>query len=226
MNAASAFVEGLGSLSLAADTFNPWRDACPLRDTGSDPAAARRARLARFLEVDDVRLVLIGEAPGHRGARLTGIPFTSEFLLCAGRIPRVGVSPRLSRARTPFREQSATIVWSVLEELGIAERAVTWNCHALHPCSVDNPLINRTPTATEITSSKDVLEAFLALFPNVPVVAIGKTAKSALAALDVDAPYVRHPANGGKPLFTAHLKAVAKEPKICQHGRVWSTTGY
>ncbi|HMC71031.1 MAG TPA: hypothetical protein VKJ07_17875, partial [Mycobacteriales bacterium] len=39
----------------------------------------RRARLAAYLEARfDAPLLLVGEAAGYRGARVSGIPFTSE----------------------------------------------------------------------------------------------------------------------------------------------------
>ena len=41
--------------------------------------ALLRERLVRYLEERaDAPLLLVGEAPGYRGARVSGIPFTSE----------------------------------------------------------------------------------------------------------------------------------------------------
>ena len=42
-------------------------------------ASLRRRRLRRYLEPRaETRLLLVGEAAGYRGARVSGIPFTSE----------------------------------------------------------------------------------------------------------------------------------------------------
>jgi uracil-DNA glycosylase len=39
----------------------------------------RRARLSAYLEAHaSAEIVLVGEAAGYRGARISGIPFTSE----------------------------------------------------------------------------------------------------------------------------------------------------
>jgi len=63
--------------TLAAATFgaasNFYRDGA-----GAD---VRRARLRAYLESrGDAPLLLVGEAPGYRGARVSGVPFTSERL--------------------------------------------------------------------------------------------------------------------------------------------------
>ena len=78
----------------------------------------RRERLAAYLEArSDASILLVGEAPGYRGARVSGIPFTSERQL-------TGVGPA---------EATATIVQRVLAELGLAERVLLWNVVPTHP---------------------------------------------------------------------------------------------
>jgi hypothetical protein len=61
--------------------FNPWgdhdeRDATPRRRA----PAVRRANMAAYIEARraHARVVLLGEAPSHRGCRFTGIAFCSE----------------------------------------------------------------------------------------------------------------------------------------------------
>jgi large subunit ribosomal protein L13 len=69
-------------------------------------AAVRRDRLAAYLEARvEAPILLVGEAPGYRGARISGLPFTSERQL-------TGAGPA---------EATATIVQRVLAELGLAE---------------------------------------------------------------------------------------------------------
>src|SRR5687768_11863179 len=66
--------------------FNPWRafderDLAPRRATPK----LRRENLEAYLTArrHSARIVLVGEAPSHRGARFTGIPFCSEVELRA-----------------------------------------------------------------------------------------------------------------------------------------------
>ncbi|HXO19680.1 MAG TPA: hypothetical protein VOA87_07115, partial [Thermoanaerobaculia bacterium] len=67
-----------GPRGTAAGVANPYRDSAPDLDL---PAAARRRRanLEAYLDlVGSPRWVLLGEAPGFRGGRFSGIAFTSE----------------------------------------------------------------------------------------------------------------------------------------------------
>ncbi|PWC05590.1 hypothetical protein DCE94_04840 [Agromyces badenianii] len=73
-------------------------------------AAERLERLRAHLNrVSDGDLVLVGEAPGWKGARQSGVPFTS-----AKAVGLEGVST----------EASATIVHGMLSSLGIADRTL------------------------------------------------------------------------------------------------------
>ena len=105
-------------------TFNFYRDG--------DGAAARTERLRAYLEARaGAPILLVGEAAGYRGARVSGIPFTSERQL-TGRGPA---------------EASATIVHRVLAELGLEESVLLWNVVPTHPGTATS---NRPPRAAEI----------------------------------------------------------------------------
>ena len=79
---------GLPSITGERALFNFYRDADPAVDR---PGAAliRRQNLYRYLASFQTRplLLALGEAPGWRGARFSGIPFTSEAQLLSGRLP-------------------------------------------------------------------------------------------------------------------------------------------
>ena len=136
-------------------------------------------RLTEYLERHaSAHLLLVGEAAGYRGARVSGIPFTSERQL-------TGEGPA---------EATATIVQRVLEELGLAGDVLLWNVVPTHP---GTPTSNRRPTTDEIRSATPFLDA---LARGRRTIAVGR-----LAARATGAPYVRHPSHGGATAFAAGL---------------------
>jgi uracil-DNA glycosylase len=144
-------------------------------------ASARlRERLRAYLAGRaNAEVVLVGEAAGYRGARVSGIPFTSERQL-------TGSGPT---------EATATIVHRVLAALGVEDEVVLWNVVPTHPGSETS---NRRPTRAEIEAAAPFLAELTR--GRVPV-AVGR-----LAAQVLDAPYVRHPSHGGAVAFEAGLR--------------------
>jgi uracil-DNA glycosylase len=163
----TGFVERLAAARIGG-TFNQY--------AGSE---LRRVRLARYLhERRRTRLMLVGEAPGYRGARVSGIPFTSERQLS-------GTGPA---------EATATIVQRTLQELGLVEHVLLWNLVPTHPGSAGS---NRPPTRPEVEQSEPFLRE---LADGRRVVAIGRRAHARLGGA-----YVRHPSHGGAFAFRAGL---------------------
>jgi uracil-DNA glycosylase len=157
-----SFIDRLTAVRIGG-THNFYRDG--------DGAALRRDRLAAYLESRvDAALLLVGEAPGYRGARISGIPFTSERQL-------TGFGPA---------ESTATVVHRVLAELGLGELVLLWNVVPTHPGTETS---NRAPTRPEVEHGVQFARE-LALGRR--VVAVGRIAAAAL-----DADYVRHPSHGG-----------------------------
>ncbi|MGH3132675.1 MAG: uracil-DNA glycosylase [Gaiellaceae bacterium] len=165
-----AFVAELASARIGA-TFNQYAE--------SSRAPLLRERLARYLaENAGADVLLVGEAPGYRGARVSGIPFTSERQL-TGRGPA---------------EATATIVHGVLAELDLEERVLLWNVVPTHPGSVS---ANRPPTRAEIVAGLPFVGR---LAVGRRVIAVGRLAHGALGGLQV-----RHPSRGGAVEFRAGL---------------------
>ena len=143
-------------------------------------SALRRERLRAYLDAKrEAPIVLVGEAAGYRGARVSGIAFTSERQLTGG-------GPA---------EASATIVHRTLGELGLAEDVLLWNVVPTHPGTATS---NRLPTRAEITASLPFLSEVTC---GRTVVAVGRVAAAVL-----DAPYVRHPSRGGATAFAEGLR--------------------
>ncbi len=167
------FVRDLAAARIGA-TYNFYRDG--------ERAGLRRERLAAYLEERrGARLLLVGEAAGYRGARVSGVPFTSERQLTG----------------EPPGEASATIVHRVLSELGIADDVLLWNVVPTHPHRPGRPASNRAPTSGETEAGLCFVRE---LARGRTVVAIGRVAQRALGG-----PYVRHPSHGGATRFREGL---------------------
>jgi uracil-DNA glycosylase len=173
--AVNALVDRLAGTRIGR-TFNQYADS-PLRCS----------RLAAYLDSrSDAPLLLVGEAAGYRGARVSGIPFTSERQLTGG-------GPA---------EASATIVHRVLAELGIEDDVLLWNVVPTHPGTERS---NRRPTRAEVEASRPFLDA---LKPGRRVLAVGRLAEAVTGG-----PYVRHPSHGGAGAFRAALLRLAREQR-------------
>ena len=184
--------------------FNPCSQSCP-NEISKKYYLQRRKNLIAHLSCPDPLCIIIGEAPGYRGARFTGVPFTSEKLLVDQAIPRVDhpKGKRITTRHIPWKEPSATIVWDELHKLQVADRTILFNAVPWHPEGKDGPLSNRTPNAAEKKAGQECLSLFFELFQEIPVIALGNIASESLNRLSIEHTKIRRPANGGAPLFRA-----------------------
>jgi uracil-DNA glycosylase len=191
------------------NVFNPWRDEDPL-DTGNG-VADRCVRLSRHFDIRP-KLLLIGEAPGYQGCHFSGVPFTNEKLILGNTVPRISATGRITTRQRPFCEPSATIVWSILHQLGIANQVVMWNAFAWHPHKPGDLRSNRSPTCAELESGLPVLRLVLKHFDSVPIVPIGRVAEKALRDLGCETlPAIRHPSMGGANKFRAGMATLVEK---------------
>jgi hypothetical protein len=166
----SRFVSELARATIGS-TFNQYAQS-----------ELRRERLGKYLASRrSARFLLVGEAAGYRGARVSGIPFTSERQLS-------GTGPA---------EATATIVQRTLRELDLEDDVVLWNVVPTHPHRPGTPESNRPPTRGEVRDGMAFLHQLAA---GRSVIAVGRVAHSA-----VGGPYVRHPSHGGSAEFRAGL---------------------
>lgn len=163
----TGFVDDLARARIG-ETFNQY--------AGSE---LRRTRLAEYLERRrGARFVLVGEAAGYRGARVSGLPFTSERQL-------TGTGPA---------EASATIVHRALSDLDAEEEVLLWNVVPTHP---GTEAANRRPTSAEVREAMPFLRVLLSGRTPIPV---GRLAHAVLGGR-----YVRHPSHGGAAAFREGL---------------------
>jgi uracil-DNA glycosylase len=156
------------------DTFNFYRD-------GARAALLTRRLRAYLAARADAPVLLVGEAPGYRGARISGLPFTSERLL-------TGEGPA---------EATATIVHRVLADLDVAHLVLLWNVVPTHP---GTERTNRAPTRAEIVAGVRFVERLAA---GRRAIAVGRVAHAVLRG-----EHVRHPSHGGAAAFAQGLAAV------------------
>jgi hypothetical protein len=196
---ADSFARLVGDLAGAeiGDTFNFLREEVSELDVGGG-ASTRRANLVHYLEARaDADVVAIGEAGGYRGARWSGIAFTSERTLASWGPPYAS-----SSLRGDWPEPSATIVHRVLGELEAEERVILWNTVPTHPHREGEPLTNRRPTASEIAAGVAYARRLLELVRPRLVIAVGRVAR----AVGDDLPCIRHPANAGATQFADDMR--------------------
>lgn len=206
-----------GTLFSAPSTvrlFNPYRDREAALDVPDAPAR-RRANLLAALEAmprGPVDVLVVAEAPGPRGCRFSGLPFTSEGQLLDPAFP-VGGRPssvRFEQTGKPYREPSGTVFWRVMAPY--AGRFWVWNTVPLHPHRAGVPLSVRAPTAAEARAWHGLVALHVTALAPRAVVAVGRHAERALAEIGagtgVVPTYVRHPSQGGAAAFADGMAAV------------------
>jgi hypothetical protein len=200
------FFELLAAVPVAPDAEPLWDDRTPA-------GALRLANLRRYLElVADADTALVAEAPGHRGATVTGVPFMSlrELTARPGLLTGdpAGDHFAVPAGPAPAWEASSAVVWAALARWG-RPLPVSWPIVPHHPFLASDPATNRTPRRAEVREGAPVALELLAAFGVRRVVAVGRKAEAALAAAGVEAIPVRHPAQGGATRFTAGLVRLA-----------------
>lgn len=185
--------------------FNFYSQTIPALER-PDAARVRRENLLQRIEcfTKAPEYLVIGEAPGWRGGRFSGVPLVSEAMLVDGTLGFHGVPTYLSNH--PLKEATATIFWQVLQPAG--SRVFTWNCIPLHPHRPGEPLSNRPPTSAEISAAIPQLSALVDLLAPLQVIALGRCAESALSAAGIPAAVVRHPSHGGAEAFQSGIRAI------------------
>ena len=202
-----ALIHDLSQVKLSADAFNEYAP-------GDANSAVRRENLRLYLRTMAARnptTLLVMEAPGYRGCRLTGVPVTSRKVLLEG-VPRLTMFSVQEGYRDVddigfervYGEQSATIVWGTLANLSLLP--FIWNTFPFHPHKAGQPLSNRRPRKSEIDLGVPYLQRLLEYWRYEKVIAVGNVAYETMVGKGIDCQKIRHPAHGGKNDFVAGLK--------------------
>jgi uracil-DNA glycosylase len=200
----NGFLERLQTVPCSPTVFNPYTESLPF------------GNLQVYLQwhlISKADILLVGEAPGYKGCRITGIPFTSGHILAH------------SSLYTPYRtwfqytnianckENSASAVEELFQDdPELLERCVMWNAFPFHPHVIDDPQSNRAPNALELELGKYFLIDLCKIFPFQKIIAVGNKAEKVLGEIEenlhIPRFLARHPSYGGKSEFLRQIKAI------------------
>jgi hypothetical protein len=188
-------------------------DAEFLYDASTVDGALRLANLRRYLDLSrGATTVLVGEAPGWRGATITGVPFMSVRELTAKPGLLTGAADGDGFLPPPDAsagwELSASIVQKAIRDWPV--RPISWPVCPNHPFRAPDRATNRPPRAPEVAAGAAIAVELVRALDIRRVVAVGRKAEHALAAAGIEAIAVRHPAQGGAGIFAAQLAELAR----------------
>ena len=177
---------------------------CPSEE---DPGEARMKSknlllyLKKMRELDP-KILLVGEAPGYKGCKLTGIPFTSEYQILHKDFFKEEFE--VLNIDNPECENSAKIIW---DEIGKTRQIpLMWNIYPFHPSTIDGR--NGKPNANDVDMGKDILEKLLTMFNISYMYCIGRKSEGALKNHELFQSYVRHPSHGGSKACKKSLEYI------------------
>ena len=200
-----AFIERLAAAAPGAAWTNFF-------DHSTSSNAVRRNNLSLYLTEmleHSPDILLVGEAPGFRGMRITGVPFTNRTIF-EGPANSFGLfGPGKGYVLPPeasgvAAEPTATVMWQVLAELDVLP--LLWSAFPWHPHQPGRPLSNRTPTPAEAVLGTPFWQTMAELFAVRTVVAVGNVAHRSLQRSGLEVAKIRHPAHGGRAGFKRGLE--------------------
>ena len=153
-------------------------------------------------------VLLVGEAPGHLGCAITGIPFTSGEILMNSQHKFFVNNRKHFKLEKELHENTATVFWSFFEKQ--KSLPIIWNAFPFHPHKGDILSSNRTPNRDEIEEGKEYLEMLYEIFKPEKLIGIGRKGERALNILFPNRKvlYIRHPGRGGKNQFVKQITKV------------------
>ena len=193
------FLKSLAKRASTDTVFNQYQDKLIL---------ANLKAYISYLHQHNPEILLIGEAPGYRGCRLTGIPFTSgdiirkaEHSIFKDRENEIGL-------RQVVSENTATILWNFLSTN--KSLPILWNAFPFHPHQRGFPESNRKPDISEIDEGKTYLKTIYNLFKPEKLCSLGRVGESILKEVFPNEKiiYIRHPSHGGKKAFIEGMHKV------------------
>lgn len=196
MDLIEQLISDLSKRKNSLTVFNPYRD----------PDLCHNLELClRELHRTKPTVLLVGEALGFQGGRLTGLPFSSGHLLRNSDHPFLKkLKPEL-RLTSEEKENTATIVWEYLGQKSSVP--LFWNAFPFHPHPSRLQKKNRAPRKTEIEEGSVYLQQLIEIFQPEQIAGLGRAGTAAAERVlpDQDIRYIRHPSYGGKRDFLSGM---------------------
>jgi len=161
MNLIDDFITKLSKKRNTSTISNPYRD--------QDLADNLRVYLNTIIQLEGKRILLVGEALGYKGGKLTGIPFSSGQIFERFDHPflkQIGPQLKLEKIES---ENTATITWDYLSEKNTTP--LFWNSFPFHPHPKGNKNKNRAPTTKALVTK--VLSVSEKPFPKTQLLPFG-----------------------------------------------------
>lgn len=157
----------------------------------------------KLISENNSKILLLGEAPGYKGCRNTGIAFTCEHTLKNHRFLNIHNFQKINIDKLE-RENSATIVWEEISKKNI--HPLIWNIFPFHPHKLNNYLSNRTPNSAELKFGLEYTEDIIDIFKIEKVLCIGRKSENMIKKnKNINYEYVRHPSMGGANIFREQI---------------------
>ena len=214
--------------SLASELVDPATEENPYAydrylETGNEALRNLRYYLLHMLSLRPTVLI-VGRAPGRKGALRTGVPFCDRLHLYRSQTSRFGTLigagegyrslHRPEDIGTPdeweHEQETATrIVWQGLEDWPAPP--LLWNIYPFHAHDEGRPDTNRSPNPTEIRLGRDYVDRLQRMFkiPDARVYALGTEAQRALFP-DRDLDYHFLPLGSPEGRTTECVRALAE----------------
>ncbi len=196
------FVNHLARRGKRPQTFNPYKNP--------DLVANLFHYLVTVKKINSRPVLLVGEALGFKGGRLTGIPFSCGDIFTRFNHPLLAELKSKLNLSTRESENTATMVWEYLTEK--QQTPIFWNAFPFHPYQVRRPKTNRAPTNKEVEQGSRYLKQLADIFQPPIIAGIGR--KGQLAAQKAfpnqSIQRIRHPSFGGKREFIQGMDALFK----------------
>jgi len=193
VNSIDVFLKELKRQRHTETVFNPYRTPRLVQNL--------RIYLERVQATQANPLLLVGEAPGFKGCKYTGIPFSSGQLFHASPHPFIHSIRNQLDIRIRESENTATMVWEYLLDKPIVP--LFWNAFPYHPHRPGERLTNRAPNKREVEQGGFFLRALHDLFEPAVVAGVGRKGWECARSVfpDQSIRYIRHPSFGGKAEF-------------------------